>query len=683
MKRNILNFLFMMTFFCLCVPSIANAINIDRYQLEAELANRDWLSAEQTLKEMAKVNKPPYNIAEQHIILTWIYVNQNDLENARQHIVKVEELLKENEKKQIISSFVETMLHHAKLALQFPNINDYEHKDELIFVGGDSIGTQITENVDKYNFLSFVNEKIQRFVNDDLNAIKKPSLFAYPTPKKLEKGEFEKTSDFLTRVKNEEEKYRSRVMFLKKQISEKEMLYHSAMKSRLNAKALLANVYTEFVMNRVLNKVDLVSLNYDADKELFYSHFQANAQYENKNKTVLDYNLIIPFPIKEGPKFKEGINQHKPVLVFQRTGKELKLVSIFVVPKEGKPVLASVVDKENKNSRIVKYEIPEIKFQLGNIETQSTITLVDSVSTLSIDPEINKLKEKINQVLADKQRQRELERLKDELKELEDAQLANYEDDLIALLDMYPTTPVKLNTFAIVIGIEQYKKAHPVLYAKRSADMFSKVLEKVISIPQENLRLITESDATSGNIRAQIRDIVSFMKEDSTLFFFYAGHGIPVQKENGQPFLLPYDMEPAFVEHDEYYRVSNILQELDKNKSGNVVAIFDSCFSGNTDNKLLFKGVAPGLMRVKDPILNSNRVTLITAGDSRQFSNYYPKRGHRLMSYFLMKGMLEGLSDLNALYHYVESNVQLISKRMGPSYKQTPQLKGKHSGALF
>ena len=67
----------------------------------------------------------------------------------------------------------------------------------------------------------------------------------------------------------------------------------------------------------------------------------------------------------------------------------------------------------------------------------------------------------------------------------------------------------------------------------------------------------------------------------------------------------------------------------------------------------------------------------MTAGKSDQFANQLEDKGHRLFSYYLIKGMLENDFDLGQVSEYVQDNVSRESRKLGITYMQEPEIYGK------
>ena len=135
-------------------------------------------------------------------------------------------------------------------------------------------------------------------------------------------------------------------------------------------------------------------------------------------------------------------------------------------------------------------------------------------------------------------------------------------------------------------------------------------------------------------------------------------------------------MTPARITRNSFFKLENIYSKFTSSNAEKVVAFVDSCFSGTTDNKSLFKGVAAARLKPKKVTINKSKMVVISAGTDSQFSNQYEDKRHRLFSYYLIKGLNKDKYDVSSLYKYVRDNVEEVSYELGENYVQTPTIQG-------
>jgi len=183
------------------------------------------------------------------------------------------------------------------------------------------------------------------------------------------------------------------------------------------------------------------------------------------------------------------------------------------------------------------------------------------------------------------------------------------------------------NSFALIIGINKYKRNTNVEYADLSALAFGDLAEKTLGIPKENIIMLLNDEATSGQIKANIELIKELTDKRGNLYVYFAGHGVPAK--DGSTYLLPSDMSADSIHLEPNLKLDSIYAKLSKAEAKNVFVFMDSCFSGKDDKgSLLFEGVAP-VLKVKKTTFDKSKMTIFTAGSSKNFSNQYKEKKHK------------------------------------------------------
>ena len=246
----------------------------------------------------------------------------------------------------------------------------------------------------------------------------------------------------------------------------------------------------------------------------------------------------------------------------------------------------------------------------------------------------------------------------------------------------FKINPIKnVNSFALIIGINNYKRNTNVEYADLSALAFEELAQKTLGIPKENIITLLNDDATSGQIKANIELIKELSDRRGNLYVYFAGHGVPAK--DGSTYLLPSDMSADSIQLEPNLKLDTIYAKLAKAQAKNVFVFMDSCFSGKDDKgSLLYKGVAP-VLRTKKTRISSNKLTILTAGKSTDFANDYENKQQRMFTYFLIKELATGKKHLNKIYPDIQSDVKRASLRKGIGYKQVPQIYGNKRVSLY
>ncbi len=198
-----------------------------------------------------------------------------------------------------------------------------------------------------------------------------------------------------------------------------------------------------------------------------------------------------------------------------------------------------------------------------------------------------------------------------------------------------PITDIKRpNTYAVIIGNENYKYFSDVAYAKRDGATFAEYCQKVLGIPKDNIR--ERYDATLSEIREPLRYLEekTRMNPDKLdIIFYYAGHGVP-DVSRGTAHLLPTDASGT--DFESCFELEQLYARLDDMPTKSVTVFLDACFSGATrGNEMLF---AERFVEyeVEDVVAKGNTVVFsATAGN--QTAMAYDDQQHGFFTYYLLK----------------------------------------------
>ena len=253
--------------------------------------------------------------------------------------------------------------------------------------------------------------------------------------------------------------------------------------------------------------------------------------------------------------------------------------------------------------------------------------------------------------------------------------------EIISDYSFKESTEKNSDSFALVIGINKYKQNPNVKYANYSALAFTELAKKTFGIPKENIITLIDEEATSGQIKAKIEFIKEIADKNGKIYLYFAGHGVPAK--DGNTYLLPSDMSADSIHLEQNLKLKNIYAKLSESNAEHVFIFIDSCFSGQDDKgELLYKGVAP-VLRTDMSIEPQEKITIFTAGKSKDFANDYEAKQQRMFTYFLIKELSQGTNNLEDIYSSVKKDVKRKSLIKGLGYKQIPQLYGNSSKGIF
>ncbi|RYY82989.1 MAG: caspase family protein, partial [Chitinophagaceae bacterium] len=250
--------------------------------------------------------------------------------------------------------------------------------------------------------------------------------------------------------------------------------------------------------------------------------------------------------------------------------------------------------------------------------------------------------------------------------------------------------PVKGNTYAIIVGISDYKQVSKLRYAHRDAQAFEDYLlsEAGGRVPKANVETFLNERATRSNIADAISQVIRKAGQGDRVYFFFAGHGDMedyTQVENG--LLLLYDSPNGnyFGMNDDVLQILDLkryLSALPERKGADVLFIIDACHAGN---------LAGGVQGSKQ----TGAALLASWGKEFKILSCQPNQlsvedtvwggGRGLFSYVFeeaVKGMADedgnGEVSVFELESYLKSNVAKFSER-----RQIPVVTGDPERSFF
>ena len=190
------------------------------------------------------------------------------------------------------------------------------------------------------------------------------------------------------------------------------------------------------------------------------------------------------------------------------------------------------------------------------------------------------------------------------------------------------------NTFAVIIGNEKYSQVSPVQFAKKDALIFAEYCKKTLGLPAENVRVY--EDATYAMMMSAVKNIQDISKAyrgNVNVIFYYAGHGIPNEKDRNA-YLLPIDVDGSQTSF--CYSLGKLYHELGSMNSKNVIVLLDACFSGSLRGDGMLMAARGVAIKAKVTAPKGNMVVL-SAAKGEETAYPYKEKGHGMFTYFLLK----------------------------------------------
>jgi tetratricopeptide (TPR) repeat protein len=235
------------------------------------------------------------------------------------------------------------------------------------------------------------------------------------------------------------------------------------------------------------------------------------------------------------------------------------------------------------------------------------------------------------------------------------------------------TTIVRGATYAIIIGISNYKNVTPLQYADRDAQAFESFLlsDAGGKVPTVNIETFLNDKGTRTYVGDAISEVARKAKPGDRVYFFFAGHGDMedlTQIENGLLLLYNSPNGNYFGMNDDVLEILDLKRYLSPLAEHGVEMIFivDACHSGN------LKGGVEGIQQTASALAASwGKEYKILSCQPNQLSLESAEwgGGRGLFSLELEEGM-KGLADLNndgevnmyELQNYIQTNVAKYSE---------------------
>jgi peptidoglycan/xylan/chitin deacetylase (PgdA/CDA1 family)/uncharacterized caspase-like protein len=242
-----------------------------------------------------------------------------------------------------------------------------------------------------------------------------------------------------------------------------------------------------------------------------------------------------------------------------------------------------------------------------------------------------------------------------------------------------PVSTGYANSYAVVIGVNDYQKWPKLQYAVQDATSIRETLVTRFGFASERVFMLNNGEATRNNILAVFHDRLAEaqLNKDDRIFVFFAGHGATRQLSSGRSlgYIIPVDSDPAQFSVDAIPMtdLQNIAESLN---AKHVLFVMDACYSG--------LGLTRGGGNATFLRDNAKRIgrQMLTAGGADQMVADGGPNGHSVFTWTLLQA-LGGKADLNGdgmitaseLAAYVAPAVASVSQQT-PAFGSLPGSEG-------
>lgn len=199
---------------------------------------------------------------------------------------------------------------------------------------------------------------------------------------------------------------------------------------------------------------------------------------------------------------------------------------------------------------------------------------------------------------------------------------------------------MKGNIYAVIIAIEHYQQASikPVHHALADATGFRDVLLQHFSVPDANIRIWLNSDATQNRLLNELPYELSQLGTEDRFFFFYAGHGFFAKGTNR---LTTWDSHPLNFDGTTVDLEAVLLKPLRASKCQHNLVFIDACAAGLDEGDLLSRDVYADMHPedFEELVRNSQYSAAFFSCSPTQKSYSSDNLKHGIWSYFLLSAL--------------------------------------------
>lgn len=246
----------------------------------------------------------------------------------------------------------------------------------------------------------------------------------------------------------------------------------------------------------------------------------------------------------------------------------------------------------------------------------------------------------------------------------------------------YPTSEIdtliprvnatRTNTYALIIGNQNYRFTANVPYAIHDARIFKDYCQHTLNIPTENIHIC--EDGTKQMIMEEEFEWLNSIedREQKKLIVYYAGHGVPDIKDKNKAYMLPVDVRGTKPQHG--IALDKLYASVGELGFERASFFLDACFSGvNRDGKN-DSGQRGVEIVAEDAEVTNDNVIVFSAAQGNETAQGYSDQGHGLFTYFLLKKIQEsdGYVTYGQLAKYLEKEVSKMAPQLKLQKPQTP-----------
>jgi len=229
------------------------------------------------------------------------------------------------------------------------------------------------------------------------------------------------------------------------------------------------------------------------------------------------------------------------------------------------------------------------------------------------------------------------------------------------------------NSWAVVVGVNQYEAWPTLSYAVNDAKSVKQVLQDKFGFVEDHIFELYDEKATRDNIVELLGDTLANPKRvgpEDRVFIFYAGHGMTRRLPSGRDlgYIIPVDASfDKF--HTRSISMTHLRDFSEMIPAKHVYFVMDSCYSGIALTRSGRTQVHNGYL---EEITSRTARQILTAGGADQEVADGGPGGHSIFTWTLLQG-LEGQADLDGNHIITASELgAYVAPSVSNNSSQTP-----------
>ena len=207
--------------------------------------------------------------------------------------------------------------------------------------------------------------------------------------------------------------------------------------------------------------------------------------------------------------------------------------------------------------------------------------------------------------------------------------------------------PKYRESWALVIGVNDYEIASPLEYATSDAEAFAEILKSRFGFPASNITVLLNAEASKQNILRKFLSLATNAVDcDDRIAIFFAGHGCTRTGKRGEVgFFVPADGDTddlsTLIRWDDLTRNAELIP------AKHVLFVMDACYGGLA----LQRATPPGSARFLRDMLQRYSRQVLTAGKSDELvaDSGGPRPNHSIFTGHLLDALEGRAADSNGI----------------------------------